>query len=108
MSSERETVLQDIENYEADLREIKEELGKTSDPARREKLENRRDRLEETIGTLEKRALALTPLPAGKTSIICSSFIVLHLAFCLFLSISILYYNMLFLTCVAAFFDALP
>ncbi len=79
MSSELETVLKDIEDNKADLREVKEELGKTSDPARREKLENRRDRLEETIGTLEKRALALTPLPAGKTNIIRSSFIVLHL-----------------------------
>lgn len=70
MSSEREIVLQRIGNYEAELRVVKEELGKTRDSTRGDKLENRRDRLEETIGTLEKRALALTPLSAGKTSII--------------------------------------
>jgi predicted nuclease with TOPRIM domain len=64
MSSERETVLQRIENYETDLREINEELKKTNDPVEKADLKKRRDRLEETIGTLEKRALALT----GKTS----------------------------------------
>ena len=93
MSSEREIVLQRIGNYEAELRVVKEELGKTRDSTRGDKLENRRDRLEETIGTLEKRALALTPLPAGKTIIICSSFIVLRLVCCLFLSIFILYFH---------------
>jgi hypothetical protein len=65
MSSERGTALQRIGNYEADLREVKEKLGKTSDPTEKAKLKKRRYRLEETIGTLEKRALALTPLPAG-------------------------------------------
>jgi predicted nuclease with TOPRIM domain len=64
MSSERETILQRIENYETDLREINEELKKTNDPVEKADLKKRRDRLEETIGTLEKRALALT----GKTS----------------------------------------
>lgn len=89
MSSERETVLQKIENYETVIREIKEELGKASDPARREKLENRRDKLEETIGTLEKIVLALTPQPAGKKHHLIS-FIVLHFVFVFFLSIAIL------------------
>ena len=89
MSSERETVLNDIEDNKADLREVKKELGKTLDPAKREKLENRRDRLEETIGTLEKTRLALTPLPAGKkaSSFHHSSFFTLFVVFsCLLLS----------------------
>jgi predicted nuclease with TOPRIM domain len=64
MSSERETVLRDIEDNNAELREIKEELKETNDPVEKADLKKRRDRLEETIGTLEKRALALT----GKTS----------------------------------------
>jgi predicted nuclease with TOPRIM domain len=73
MSSERETVLQRIENYENDLREVKEELRTTNDPVEKAELKKRRDRLEETIGTLEKRALALTAVatsvaPTGVSS----------------------------------------
>jgi predicted nuclease with TOPRIM domain len=64
MSSERETILQRIENYETGLREVKEELKETNDPVEQADLKKRRAVLEETIGTLEKTRLALT----GKTS----------------------------------------
>jgi predicted nuclease with TOPRIM domain len=57
MSSERETVLRDIEDNNAELREVKEELKETNDPVEKADLKKRRDCLEETIGTLEKRAL---------------------------------------------------
>jgi hypothetical protein len=59
--SERELVLRDILKNNTRLDKAEAELEKTEDPVRREKLENNITLLRETIVTLEKRALALTP-----------------------------------------------
>ena len=56
-----DVVLKDIEDNKAELAVVKEELENVSDPVEKSELKKRRDRLEETIGTLEKIALALTP-----------------------------------------------
>lgn len=61
MSSEREIVLKDIEDIKSDLRVVKAEVEKTSDPVEKAELKRRTDRLEESIRTLEKRALAMIP-----------------------------------------------
>ena len=61
MSTERDVVVKDIENNKAELAAVKLDLKNVTDPASIEKLEKRRDRLEDTIGTLEKTRLALTP-----------------------------------------------
>ncbi len=52
-------VLQDIEDYKTEIVELKAELKKTEDLARKDKLDNDIRQLRELILTLEKLHLAL-------------------------------------------------
>lgn len=71
MSAERDSVLKRIDNYDTELLEVKKNLLKENDPEKKAELIKRRDLLEGTIATMEKRALALTTQQTGTSYLSC-------------------------------------